>query len=123
KYPKSWLGSIMLSTILYYLTDISPHSTFITDTGHELSILDVVRFSEGTNDYLAVLDPEDFHPLALGRSKRTASFAQKLALFAAELCCTAPGCNRPMAETDVHHLVAWQHGGATERRNLARLCS
>src|SRR5699024_9559954 len=72
--------------------------------------------------YLAVLDPEDFQPLAPGRTKRTASFAQKLALFAAELCCTAPGCNRPMAETDVHHLVAWQHGGATDIRNLTLLC-
>jgi len=122
KDPKSGLGSILLSTTLDDLNDLSPDSTFITDTGHELSIWDVVRLSEGTNDYLAVLDPEDFQPLALGRTKRTASFAQKLALFAAELCCTAPGCNRPMAETDVHHLVAWQHGGATDIRNLTLLC-
>ena len=27
-----------------------------------------------------------------------------------------------MSETDVHHLVAWQHGGATDIRNLTLLC-
>src|SRR5690625_7768393 len=27
-----------------------------------------------------------------------------------------------MAETDVHLLVAWQHGGATDIRNLTLLC-
>lgn len=94
----------------------------MTDTGHELSVWDLVRLSEGVSDYLAILDPESFQPLALGRTKRTASFAQKLALFAAEFCCSGPGCDRPMSETDVHHLVAWQHGGATDIRNLTLLC-
>lgn len=122
KDPKSGLGSIVVSATLDDLETLSPESTFMTDTGHELSIWDLARLSEGASDYLAILDPEDFQPLALGRTKRTASFAQKLALFAAEFCCTGPGCNRPMSETDVHHLVAWQHGGATDIRNLTLLC-
>ncbi|MGO2165394.1 DUF222 domain-containing protein [Corynebacterium casei] len=122
KDPKSGLGSIVLSATLDELESLSPNSTFMTDTGHELSVWDLVRLSEGVSDYLAILDPESFQPLALGRTKRTASFAQKLALFAAEFCCSGPGCDRPMSETDVHHLVAWQHGGATDIRNLTLLC-
>ena len=122
KNPQSGLGSIVVSATLDDLETLSPESEFITDTGHKLTVWDLVRLSEGVSDYLAVLDSESFQPLALGRTKRTASFAQKLALFAAELCCSAPGCSRPMAETDVHHLVAWQHGGATDIRNLTLLC-
>lgn len=122
KDPKSGLGSIVVSATLDDLEALSPESEFMTDTGHKLTVWDLVRLSQGASDYLAILDPEDFQPLALGRTKRTASFAQKLALLAAEFCCSAPGCNRPMAETDVHHLVAWQHGGATDIRNLTLLC-
>ncbi|MFH0412413.1 DUF222 domain-containing protein [Corynebacterium sp. L4756] len=122
KDPKSGLGSIVLSAALDELENLTPDAEFKTDTGHTLNLMDLVRLGEGASDYLAILDPESFQPLALGRSKRTASFAQKLALFAAELCCTGPGCNTPMSETDVHHLVAWQHGGATDIANLTLLC-
>ncbi len=37
--------------------------------------------------------------------------------------CRFPGCNRPIRFTDAHHIHHWQHGGATEYRNLLLLCS
>src|SRR5699024_5304242 len=104
------------------LETLSPESEFITDTGHKTTVWDLVRLSQGMRSYLWVLASESVQPLAPARTKISASFAQKRALLAAELCCSALGCSRSMAETDVHHLVAWQHGGATDIRNLTLLC-
>ncbi|MDQ1702270.1 MAG: hypothetical protein QOF57_1522 [Frankiaceae bacterium] len=36
--------------------------------------------------------------------------------------CGAHGCDRPIAFTDLHHVVHWQHGGATSLDNAVPLC-
>ncbi len=60
--------------------------------------------------------------LDLGRARRLASPAQKLALAARDRGCVFPGCDRPPEWTDAHHLRPFSRGGATDLDELALLC-
>ena len=48
--------------------------------------------------------------------------AQRRAVSARDRHCTARGCTRPPAFTDLHHLVHREDGGATDLDNLVLLC-
>ncbi len=61
-------------------------------------------------------------PLNLGRSERLVSPAQRRALIARDHGCAFPGCNRPPAWTEAHHVVHWIDGGPTDLANLVLLC-
>ena len=60
--------------------------------------------------------------LDLGRSTRLASAAQHKALAIRDRGCVFPGCDRPPAWCNAHHLVWWEHGGLTDEQNLCLLC-
>ena len=60
--------------------------------------------------------------LDLGRSTRLASAAQHKALAIRDRGCVFPGCDRPPAWCNAHHLVWWEHGGPTDEQNLCLLC-
>lgn len=114
-------GSIVIAATLEDFETLTPATRFLTDTGHLLTPLDIARLGAATSDYICVVD-EDWQPLALGRGQRTASLAQYIALVATQLCCTHEDCSRAAVESDVHHLIAWSHGGPTDINNLALLC-
>ena len=62
-------------------------------------------------------------PLWLGRTARTATKAQWLALVARDRTCRHPGCSRPPSWCDAHHLAEWQADhGSTDLDNLVLLC-
>jgi hypothetical protein len=61
--------------------------------------------------------------LDLGRSSRIANLAQRRALLALYPTCAIPGCPVRHHHTDLHHVVWWEHGGATDLDNLLPLCS
>ena len=61
-------------------------------------------------------------PLEVGRSTRVISPAQRAALAVRDNGCVFPGCDRPLAWCDGHHLVSWLDGGPTDLANLALLC-
>jgi hypothetical protein len=61
-------------------------------------------------------------PLDLGREARVFSGVQRKALAARDGGCRFPGCNRPAAHTDGHHVVAWAQGGSTDLDNGLLLC-
>ena len=42
--------------------------------------------------------------------------------MARDLHCVFPGCDRPATWCDVHHLIPWSQGGATDLGNLVLLC-
>jgi Domain of unknown function (DUF222)/HNH endonuclease len=63
----------------------------------------------------------DGQPLALGRSTRTVSRAQRRALRYRDGGCTFPGCEAKLF-LDAHHIVHWADGGSTDLANLALLC-
>jgi Domain of unknown function (DUF222)/HNH endonuclease len=61
-------------------------------------------------------------PLDLGRTTRVVTPSQRLALAVRDGGCVFPGCDRPLAWTEAHHLVHWLDGGPTDLANLALLC-
>jgi hypothetical protein len=60
--------------------------------------------------------------LDVGRAMRTVSPAMWTALVARDRHCQAPGCTRPPADCDAHHLEHWAHGGVTSLANLKLYC-
>ncbi len=61
-------------------------------------------------------------PLSVGRAARTVPPAIRRALVVRDRGCRFPGCDRPPAWTDGHHLVHWADGGQTSLSNLVLLC-
>jgi hypothetical protein len=61
-------------------------------------------------------------PLAVGRTARTATPAQRRALAARDRGCIIPGCRIPAEACQTHHIQDWAAHGATDLPNLALLC-
>ena len=61
-------------------------------------------------------------PLAVGRTARTATPAQRRALAARDRGCIIPGCGIPAEACQTHHVEDWAAGGDTDLPNLALLC-
>jgi Domain of unknown function (DUF222)/HNH endonuclease len=61
-------------------------------------------------------------PLDVGRARRTVPDGMRRAVTARDRGCAYPGCDRPPAWCEVHHIVEWQHGGPTAISNLVMLC-
>jgi hypothetical protein len=60
--------------------------------------------------------------LSVGRATRTIPASIRTALVLRDQGCRFPGCDRPPAWTDGHHIIHWADGGATELANLVSLC-
>jgi hypothetical protein len=58
----------------------------------------------------------------VGRSLRLPGPAARAALRARAGGCEWPGCDRPVAFTNAHHVVHWGHGGNSDVENLVLLC-
>lgn len=61
-------------------------------------------------------------PLAVGRSVRLATPAQRRALQLRDGGCAIPGCRIRSGYTQPHHITPWALGGATDLSNLISLC-
>ncbi len=59
-------------------------------------------------------------PLYLGRKQRSATQAQRLALYARDKHCI--GCGLRATACEAHHILWWEHGGPTDITNLVLLC-
>ena len=59
-------------------------------------------------------------PLALGRTTRLATSAQRTALALRDGGCLL--CQRPPAECQTHHVTEWSHGGTTDVDQMVLLC-
>jgi hypothetical protein len=70
----------------------------------------------------ATLGGAPAQPLEVGRASRVVSAAQRAALVVRDGGCAVPGCDRPPAWCEAHHLVHWLHGGPTDLENLALVC-
>jgi len=60
--------------------------------------------------------------LDVGRTTRTVNHHLFRALAVRDGGCRFPGCDRPVSWCEAHHIVPWQHGGATDQSNLVLLC-
>jgi hypothetical protein len=71
---------------------------------------------------VAALLTRDSVPLYVKRHERLATGAVRMALVARDRGCAFPGCGRPAAHTQAHHIVEWAKGGQTVVANLVLLC-
>ncbi|MEN4446112.1 DUF222 domain-containing protein [Mycobacterium sp. SM3041] len=96
----------------------------LTLTGSRLPIRDLIRMAaRGADHYLVVFDDHTEQPLYLGRARRTATVAQRFALFARDLGCTKPHCTAPASRCQAHHVdTDWRDDGPTDITNLALAC-
>lgn len=115
------VGTVIVSATMEELEKANFSTRFYTNTDVELSPLDLLMLGL-RDDLFACLMNKQGIPLQLGRSKRTASVYQRLALVAREAVCSHPHCEQPASNCDVHHLVAWFEGGRTDLENLTLLC-
>lgn len=60
--------------------------------------------------------------LYVGHSERTVSARLRRALEVRDGHCVFPGCRARVARCHAHHVLPWQHGGATDLPNLALVC-
>ncbi|GAB2483770.1 hypothetical protein GCM10027265_38850 [Jatrophihabitans fulvus] len=62
--------------------------------------------------------------LAYGRVRRNATGTQRKAMAARDGAgCCFPGCTRPLAWTQAHHIVRWEDGGRTDIDNMCLVCT
>jgi Domain of unknown function (DUF222)/HNH endonuclease len=61
--------------------------------------------------------------LHLGRTRRIATRAQTIALYARDHGCSFPGCHIPPEWCERHHIIPWAEGGMTDLNNLTLLCA
>ena len=93
-----------------------------TGGGNRLPIRDLIRMAATSRHYLAVFDDHTEEILYLGRAKRTATTAQRLALFARDRGCTHPHCTVPFYWAEAHHARDYRAGGRTDIDNLTLAC-
>jgi hypothetical protein len=93
----------------------------ITATGEHLSTAAVRRISCDA-DLTAIRLDTNGVPLSMGRTRRTVSPQQWLALIVRDHGCVFPNCDRPATWCDAHHLRHWADGGPSDLENLALVC-
>jgi uncharacterized protein DUF222 len=94
----------------------------LLDSGDRLSHATVRKLACDAHLIPAVLGG-DSQPLDLGRAARTFTAAQRRALGLRDgPGCAFPGCDRPLAWCDGHHIRHWIDGGPTNLTNGVLLC-
>ncbi|GFG49765.1 HNH endonuclease [Mycolicibacterium agri] len=95
----------------------------ITGGGTKIPIADLIRMGAHANHHLAVFDGATGQALALYRSKRIASPAQRIMLIARDGGCTKPCCTVGAYGCQAHHAnTDWQHGGNTNVDDMTLAC-
>ena len=75
-----------------------------------------------TPDLATLLREKSREVLWLGDSVRTASKKQRITLDVRDKHCAFPECRVDPSRCQAHHVIQWQHGGATDLDNLVLLC-
>ncbi|OCB31456.1 hypothetical protein A5676_07635, partial [Mycobacterium malmoense] len=88
----------------------------LTAGGTLVPMSDVIRWAGHAHHYLAIFDQA--RPLALYHTKRLASPAQRIMLYAKDRGCTRPGCDAPAYHSQVHHITGWQTTRRTDIDDL-----
>lgn len=102
--------AMVIATTLAELESGTGHA--VTGGGTLLPMRDVITQASAAHQYLCVFDNHTEEPLYLGRAKRLATKAQRLALYARDRGCTAPGCTAPAYWCEAHHDDGWVAGQA-----------
>ena len=73
-------------------------------------------------DITPIAMDSDGNPIDVGRTTRLIPRKLRRALNARDCGCAFPGCGRPAAWTEGHHIQHWSNGGPTNLSNLVLLC-
>ena len=110
--------SIVVTTTLKDLEAASGKAR--TGGGTLVPMSDVIRWASAAHHYLAIFN--DGKPLALYHTKRLASPAQRIMLYAKERGCTKPRCDAPAYHSQVHHVQGWTNTHRTDINDLTLAC-
>ncbi len=112
--------TVIVSTTLKELESGAGHA--VTAGGTMLPMRDLIRLASHAHHYLTVFDDHG-QALHLGRSKRIASPAQRIVMYARDRGCSAPGCTVPAYLCQAHHADQdWADGGNTDIDQLTLAC-
>jgi Domain of unknown function (DUF222) len=92
----------------------------LTGGGTLVPMSDVIRWASHAHHYLAIFDHGK--ALALHHTKRLASPAQRIMLYAKDRGCTKPGCDAPAYHSQVHHVRGWKATRRTDINDLTLAC-
>ncbi len=92
----------------------------LTGGGTLLPISDVIRLASHAHHYLAIFDKGK--ALALYHTKRLASRAQRIVLYAKDRGCSFPGCDVPGYLCEVHHCDPYATNPVTDVNELTFAC-
>ncbi|MFI6433197.1 DUF222 domain-containing protein [Rhodococcus oryzae] len=73
-------------------------------------------------DITPIAMDSDGNPIDVGRTTRLIPRKLRRALNSRDCGCAFPGCGRPAAWTEGHHIQHWSNGGPTNLSNLVLLC-
>jgi Domain of unknown function (DUF222)/HNH endonuclease len=93
-----------------------------TEDGNPLPV-EVIRRLACEAEIIPVVLNSRGEALAVGRSQRLATPAQRAALRAMHRTCMRPTCTVPFEDCQIHHIIPWEQGGATDLSNLGPLCT
>jgi Domain of unknown function (DUF222) len=110
--------SIVVTTTLAELEAATGKA--LTAGGTLVPMSDVIRWAGHAHHYLAIFDKSK--ALALHHTKRLASPAQRLVLYAKDRGCTKPGCVAPAYHSQVHHVRGWANTRRTDIDDLTLAC-
>jgi len=110
--------SIIVTTTLKDLEAATGEA--LTGGGTLVPMSDVIRWASAAHHYLAIFN--DGKPLALYHTKRLASPAQRIMLYAKERGCTKPRCDAPAYHSQVHHIQGWTNTHRTDINDLTLAC-
>ena len=111
-------ASIVVTTTLKDLESAAGKG--LTGGGTILPMSDVIRLARHAHHYLAIFDKGK--ALALYHTKRLASPAQRIVLYAKDRGCSAPGCDIPGYYSEVHHVTPYAQCPSTDINNLTFAC-
>jgi Domain of unknown function (DUF222)/HNH endonuclease len=126
----SWSGPLPAETVRRLACDATVTRVLVTrqhngdggdtadDAGGDLA----ARLRAAVTLLPPVLGGAPTQPLEVGRATRVVSPAQRTALTVRDGGCRYPGCDRPPAWCEAHHVRHWLHGGPTDLGNLVLLC-
>ena len=110
--------SIVVTTTLQDLEAAAGKA--LTAGGTLVPMTDVIRWATHAHHYLAIFDRG--RSLALYHTKRLASPAQRIMLYAKDRGCTKPGCAAPAYHSQVHHVRGWTTTHRTDIDDLTLAC-
>ncbi|MBM7276560.1 DUF222 domain-containing protein [Gordonia rubripertincta] len=94
-----------------------------TATGALLPIKDAVELAAESQQHLEVFRDHTSEVLYLGRAKRLASRAQRIAAVGRDGGCTCPRCTRSSFDSELHHVLEWTaDDGPTDIDNMTTAC-